>query len=398
MKIHKAWYVLIAMCGLIAASIGISINTSGVFYSVVASSLHLYRGSFAFHMTIFSMVTAITALFVPILLKKIHFKLLLTITVLLAVLGTAGMALASKTWQFNLLGALRGFATGIFSIVTVTMIINNWFIAKNGLATSLALAFSGIMGAIFSPIFAIIIEKTNWQFAYLVEAIVIFLLTLPAILIPYKLDPAEEKRAPYGQAEETATTVNPGSRKINTTALLLLIVFSAFVAYSSSMTQHLPGYAGSMNYSIELGANLLSLGMIGNIVSKLLVGVISDYMGIVKTTLLLITANILACILLIMGHPVVLPIIGSFLFGSSYGLGAVCCPLLTLKAFGKNNYGKTFPMMSFAGNLGASIAFSIIGYIYDFTSSYIPAIIVILLMLIATVLSVLFIGKISQNN
>lgn len=70
------------------------------------------------------------------------------------------------------------------------------------------------------------------------------------------MDPAEENLQPYGQAEETAATVNPGSSKISTTALLLLIIFSAFVAYSSSMTQHLPGYAGSMNYSIELGANL----------------------------------------------------------------------------------------------------------------------------------------------
>ena len=52
-KIHKSWLVLIALCGLAAASIGISINTSGVFYSVVSEDLGIFRGAFAFNMTIF---------------------------------------------------------------------------------------------------------------------------------------------------------------------------------------------------------------------------------------------------------------------------------------------------------------------------------------------------------
>lgn len=154
---HKAWLVLVAMCGLVAASVGISINTSGVFYSVVANSLHIYRGSFAFHMTIFSLVTAITAL---------------------------------------------------------------------------------------------------------------------------------------------------------------------LLASSSSIL-----------------------------------------------------------------------LVGSFLFGSCYGLGAVSSPLLTRMAFGDQNYGKTFPIVSFAGNIGASLAFSSIGYIYDFSSSYRPAFLIIVLMLVVSAVNVVLLDR-----
>ena len=40
----KHWIVLICCCGLAGASIGISINTSGVFYEPVAKSLGILRG------------------------------------------------------------------------------------------------------------------------------------------------------------------------------------------------------------------------------------------------------------------------------------------------------------------------------------------------------------------
>ena len=50
----KHWSVLIYCCGLAAASIGISINSSGVFYTPVSKSLHILRGTFSMHMTLFS--------------------------------------------------------------------------------------------------------------------------------------------------------------------------------------------------------------------------------------------------------------------------------------------------------------------------------------------------------
>lgn len=90
-KIHKSWLVLIALCGLAAASIGISINTSGVFYSVVSEDLGIFRGAFAFNMTIFSLVNAIAGLFVVRLFDRFPFKLVLTASVILATLSTGLM-------------------------------------------------------------------------------------------------------------------------------------------------------------------------------------------------------------------------------------------------------------------------------------------------------------------
>ena len=43
----KPWLVLVVCCGLAASSIGISINSSGVFYTPVSEDLGIMRGTFS---------------------------------------------------------------------------------------------------------------------------------------------------------------------------------------------------------------------------------------------------------------------------------------------------------------------------------------------------------------
>lgn len=62
-----------------------------------------------------------------------------------------------------------------------------------------------------------------------------------------------------------------------------------------------------------------------------------------------------------MGKSMVLLIIGAFMFGSCYSLGAVAVPLLTKYFFKTENYAKAFPTISFASNVGAAISLSMVG-------------------------------------
>jgi MFS family permease len=397
-KNRKAWAVLAVLCGLAAAAIGISINTSGVFYSVVAEDLGILRGSFSLHMTIFSMVTAISALFAPKLLEKLPFKKLLISAVLIAVMGTAAMALSTKLWQFYLLGAVRGFSTGLFSIVTITIIINKWFVEKNGLATSIALGFSGLMGALFSPIFSSLITSIGWQGAYLVEAGLLLLLCLPAIIYPFAINPEREGAQAYGQIKNRKNMTSLSTGKILTLPFIAIISFGILTSFVSSMPQHFPGYAGTIGLSTTVGASLLSMGMIGNIISKLVIGAFSDKIGSIKATFVLLFANTIGAVLLLLGHPSNLMLLAAFLFGSCYGLGAVSVPLVTRTVFGDTNYSKVFPVVSFAGNVGAAVAFSAIGYIYDFTGTYLPAIILILVMLLICYLALFVANRYAIDN
>lgn len=389
-RYHKSWNVLAVLCGLAAAAIGVSINTSGVFYSPVSENLGLLRGSFSFHMTIFSLVTAVSALFVPAFLKRYPLKPFLLVSVLVAVVGTGLMAVSNQLWQFYVLGAIRGFSTGMFSIVPITLIINHWFIKKNGLATSIALGFSGLMGASFSPIFSQIITQIGWRGAYVAESVLILLLCLPAILYSFTIRPQDEGQEAYGgfQNFEHVTVASKKSKHLGF-QLYALLAFAIMISFTSSMTQHLPGYAESVSLAASLGASLLSMGMLGNIISKLLIGVLSDLLGAMKATMILLAVNLVGNLLLLQTQSPVILLLAAFLFGSCYGLGSISIALMTREVFGNEGYGKAFPILSFAGNAGAAIAFSVIGYMYDFTGSYFPALFLTLTLLILSAMSLL---------
>lgn len=395
---HKSWKVLAVLCGLAAAAIGVSINTSGVFYSAVSEDLGFLRGSFSFHMTIFSLVTAVSALFVPMMIRRYPFKRFLLVSILTAFIGTGLMAVASQLWQFYFLGALRGFSTGMFSVVTITLVINYWFVEKNGLATSIALGFSGLMGAVFSPIFSQLIVQIGWRGAYVAEAFLILLLCLPAILYSFYLRPQDEGGEAYGSLRGTKESTAEKTSSPRGIRLYGLLIFAVMIGFMSSMTQHLPGYAESISLSASLGAGLLSMGMLGNIISKLVIGTLSDLLGSLKATVILLATTLIGNLFLMQAQSSLLLLSAAFLFGSSYGLGSVSIALVTREIFGDSNYVKAFPIISFAGNAGAAIAFSAIGYIYDFTRSYFPALVLILILLILSFLSLLLAFYYSKDS
>lgn len=382
-KSKKHILVALVCCGLAASSIGISINSSGVFYTPVSDSLNILRGSFSMHMTIFSLVTAISAFFIPKLMEKFSYKLILTISVIAAVLATGAMALAKSIPMFYLLGAIRGLATSFFSIVPLTLIINQWFEKNHGLVTSIVFGFSGLAGSICSPILSHFIETFGWQTGYLIKAGVILCLCLPAIIYPFHLDPRDDGYLPYGYVEknitQTKTTLN---FRFITIAFICFFIFSLFCSCITSFTQHFPGYGKSLGYSSSLSALLLSAGMIGNVVFKLVIGALSDWLGAMKATVMMIFAVMIGIVLLIIGNSnIYLLLIGAFLFGSSYALGAVSLPLLTKYFFQVENYAKAFPSVSFASNLGAAVSLSMVGYIYDFFGSYVYGFIIAFIMI-----------------
>ena len=391
----KHWSVLIYCCGLAAASIGISINSSGVFYTPVSKSLHILRGTFSMHMTLFSLATAIISLFVP----KIYFKKILTFSVIIAVVSTAAMALGKNAITFYILGAIRGMSTSLFSIVPITMIINGWFEKKHGLAISIAFGFSGLGGTLCSPVLSSVISSFNWQMGYLLKAVILLLLCLPAVLYPFSMNAKDEGLLPYGYQEKHETTQNQATSSFHfmSISFIAFFIFGMLISCITSVTQHLPGYGESLGFPLTSCAILLSAGMMGNIVSKLIIGSLSDHFGEMKATLMMISVNILGIDLLIIGRSMTLLIVGAFLFGSCYSLGAVAVPLLTKYFFKTENYAKAFPTISFASNVGAAISLSMVGYIYDFFGSYIYAFIIALAMIFVSILLLMITTKTKEN-
>lgn len=397
-KNFKPWIILILCCLMISASVGLSVNSSGVFYTPVSESLGILRGSFAMHMTIFSLTTATTALFIPKLINKFAYKKILIVGLILAFISTFLMGVSKNLISFYILGGLRGISTGVFSIAPITIIINGWFYKNNGLATSIALGFSGIASSVFSPILSSLIESFGWEKTYFIKAFLILFLCLPSIIFSFSINSKEEGKLPYGYTENFSNKNSIIAAK-NFTFLNIgfinLFIFALFITIISGITQHLPGFGNSIGYNSTMATKLLSAGMIGNVLFKIIIGALSDKIGPIKSILIMMSINVLGTLIILNSSSFILILIGATLFGASYSVHAVGLPLLTKYLFGLENYSKVFPSISFSSNIGVALSLSLVGYIYDFTGSYRYS---FLLALTLNIIGLIFIFIILKTN
>ena len=373
-KSYKHWMIVFLMCCLAASSIGLCTNAIGVFYTPVSKSLHVLKGTFAMHATLSTLITALTSLKMSKLIRKYNYKKILLIGSLLSSISTWMMSYSQSVYSFYILGVLRGIGVGIGGMVPITVIITNWFDEKHGLATSLALSFSGLAGAIFSPLLSSWITCYGWQMTYRLMAICIFILVFPVLIVPWKINPQEENLLPYGY-QERKDTIKIRDKKINliTISFLCMCIFTLLHTSITGISQHLSGIALSIHLSATSGAILMSLTMIGNISTKLLIGFLSDLLNPIKAVIIMILANCLSLLLLFLGvihQEIMLLYIGSFMFGSIYSVGAVGIPMLTRYFFGNTNYAKNYSIIGFLTNVGSASSLTLIGYLFDFTKSY----------------------------
>ena len=350
-KSYKHWMIVFFMCCLAASSIGLCTNAIGVFYTPVAKSLKVLKGTFAMHATLSTLATALTSLKMSKVIKKYFYKEVLLIGVILSSGATWLMSYSTSVYLFYILGILRGIGVGIYGMVPITVVITNWFDKKHGLATSLALSFSGLSGAIC-----------------------ILVLVLPALIVPWNIDPRKEHLLPYGyQNRKETTKVQNNKIKLLTISFLCMCLFTLLHTSITGISQHLSGIAVSIHLSATIGATFMSFTMIGNISTKLLIGFLSDLLSPIKAVIMMILINCLSLVLLFLGvihQETLLLYIGSLMFGSIYSVGAVGIPMLTRYFFGNENYARTYSVIGFLTNVGSASSLTLIGYLYDFTQSY----------------------------
>lgn len=378
-KSVRHWITVAACCGLAASSVGIFTNTVGVFYTPVSDALGVGRGAFALHATLGALVMGFLSPWMARLLKKVDLRFLLLAGVLLAGGATALMSRARSIGMFYALGIIRGVGLTTFSLMPITAIINNWFHEKHGLAVGIALSFSGFAGAAFSPVMSALIESTGWENAFLYMALFGVALAIPGVIL-LRLTPQEAGLLPYGcdeAAERDLRSSRTSSGNLPVFALALLAVMTLLHTSVTGLAQHFPGMAETMGLTAATGAAMVSAAMIGNIVSKLAIGTVSDRIGPFRASMAMIIVNMAALIglmLLPAGFPAGI-LCMAFLYGTVYSVGAVGIPLLTLDIFGEEQYTSAYAILTICTNVGSALSLTVIGLIYDGTGGYGAAVI-----------------------
>lgn len=389
--------VVVAMCGLLASGVGLVTNVAGLFFTPVSEEFGVLRGQVSLMLTITNISFAFGGMIAPRLLTEKTLKPLLIGATAVNAAATVGFSLCPGITPMYVLCVVRGLAAGMIGFVFVTSVINRWFVTNVALASSIAMACSGLAGALFSPIINGIIGGVGWRMGYVAIAAFTALLNLPAILLLPSLDPATAGLEALGAGTVSDEPKAETSAAAAAAAPVSMVLLGAVIGYAvlatavTSIPQFFPGMAESYGFGAALGASMLSASMVANSLGKIVLGALIDRLGTRISTLIyaaVVAASLV--MLLILRSPQML-IVAAALCGLCYSLGTVAITMITRDAFGVANYDKTYPTISLAGNFANAIFSSVVGFMYDFSGGYVLPIIVLLVCLGAAVASMLYV-------
>lgn len=352
-------------------------NAGGIFIVPVCNELGFDRGALALYLTFYFIATTATYPLVAKYLPKWDFRVFLTTCFLVLAATEAAMGLMSELWQWYAAGVVLGVAGALVFVVASTVLIENWFVAKRGTALGIAMCGSGI-GGFFFPIFGnYLIETVGWRMAYPSIALAMCVIVLPFTLFVFRLHPSDMGLRPYGaeQGEAMAETRAsakgmPARKAIVTLAFVCVFLYAGIEALFSGYNNHLPGFAESIGYSAAFGAGILSLAQLGYSVATLVMGWVTDKIGVAASTYITLgvtAASLLGFSFLQAEVPLM---VCAFVFGMNSVIITISVPTLISELFGKKYFAQILSYSRMSGIIGCFGA-AAVGACFDLTCSYI---------------------------
>lgn len=364
----RALLALLGACLFQCAFIGILINSNGVFMTAIRESVGLPMTMISANTSIRSVAGATTAAFFTAVFYKTDCWKVMLGSVLVIVAGFLLLPIATDNFLWYLIPVLSCHASSI-GILAIPHLMQQWFPEHSGTASGIAMAFSGLGGAVFNPVAAALCTAFGWQFAVIILCGITLAMAGAGLLLLFGLKGSPEEAHPVKTAvlpEEAGIPLPVPARFLMVTVLVLSGAVTVLVSY---INLHMEG----QGYSLTVGATVTSFAMFGNIGGKLIFGWLSDRLGTWKTMAL-------ASALVAVGSGMLGLVHGSIgamylaatLFGACYYCATIALSRCTLSAYGAQLSRKyTGLHVSINGFLSAALAFGA-GPAFDLWGSFTP--------------------------
>ena len=375
MQKHQAspfykWIILVSCCALNGASLGTIINCKGLFITPVSAELGCSVSAFTLYISFYGVSAAVTLLAVDRVLDRFPLRVILTGALAVLCLATGSMGAFHRLSSWYLAGIAQGVSGAFLLYVPVPMMINNWFTVHKGMALGIAATASGVLGAVMNPILSAVIASAGWRNAYFVQGVSSFLLAAPftAFFVA--------KHPPSHEPPEVSRSRSPRSAPIRPAGeygqkFWLCMIFTVIVTFCAAYAQHFSHYAAGLGMSAQIGAWMVSVSMLGNILGKTFFGMGADRWGGRRACVLSLSLVLGGFLLLIAGNLGQAGMLaGAFFTGIDHANLSVMVPLAVAAIAPGEEFEHIFSRTTIGTMLASAFSTTLIGTLFDLFASY----------------------------
>ncbi|MFC2062462.1 MFS transporter [Chloroflexota bacterium] len=378
---------------------GTFFHSYGVFLPVMSIELGWTRSSLGLGMSLTLITFALSSPLVGASITKFGPRKNIILGNMLTALGMFGMSQCQELWQLYLFfGVFIGLGTGFGTFLACTTLINKWFVSRRYFYMSLIFTAGGLAGFVFPPLTSSLIISAGWQTTWLIFGCISLIFSvLVGGLVLIRNAPEDSTPLPYEETFQTSQEFIAGdvldkgigtksilwhlNQTIKKPAFWLITLIGATNYYAlGTITSHQIAYLKDIGFPAMIAALVFSLLSGMSVIGRIGFGVLALRINLKKLIIASFIIQLSAFVILLTTHNISLIYLYAILFGVSCGALIVAFPAYVAEYFGSAHYaqimGFALPLVLLVEAAGPAIS----GLIYDTTTQYTIAFVLLIII------------------
>ena len=351
------------------------------FVGPVCEDLGFGRGSFTLYYSLMVAAGAVSASFLGNYMNRKGVRGVVLVSALWCGAGFWALSFSSALWMFYLTGAAMGLFGSTCVYLAANVIVQQSYSSKDASAVlGLVMAGAGIGGVIWSNVVPKIISHFGWRFGYRMLGVSWVVLAVLSALILGK----RQLAGAFGNAK---VDTSDGSKKEALKSLRFLLVVSVMciLTIASCISQQLPSVLGGLGHGENQISIMISVMTAASAVGTVAEGMICSKAGIQKTMIGVLAMY--AAGYWMLGADLAYPALVCLAFGA--GAIGTLMPVVVRSIFGGRNYAAIWSVVITCSSVASFLATPVWGMVYDLFGTYMPALMVVPLLLVAAIFAVI---------
>lgn len=395
-KPYYGWWLVAAGFLIMATCYTIMVSGMSLFQPHIVADLGITVGTYNTANSLSTLVSIVGALVVGHVVDLVPGRILGGLSVAITAAALVGFACVGAAWQLFVLFAIDGLVVVAGTRLLISIVVTNWFSAKQGFAVALALSGSGFGGAILGPVVNGLIGAYGWRTAFLVLAAVCFIISFPITVAVFHSRPSDIGLEPYGAGDTGASGSKKGStgdavvdvevgwKRVRSHPSFWMLV-AGFVVMGVLNGAAIPNSITNLTsvtvegqaivtggHTAEFASMFYSYNMIVVLVSKIVTGSLYDRVGVRWGIIIGSLACLIGSAGMCFPATTVGPIVAATFFGFGTCMGTVAPPLVAVRLYGTKDMGKITGWITSLEMLGYALGTIMSGMVFDAFLSFIP--------------------------